>query len=127
MSKRWVLIMGCVTLAWAAQLTVLVERKQSARILNPPLVYHNVRIVERFDNYRFRMAMQDPDTKQWNEFGFKFCETYLPTKEMTAGTTLTLLKYQEDNLNSCGEIKAVNLGYILLRGENNEPVISANR
>ena len=121
------LIMACVVVAWTAQFTVLVRSRTSVRIMNPPLVYHNVRVVERFDDYNFRMAVQDQDTKQWNEFGFKFCKTYLPTNEMTAGTTLTLLKYQEDNLNSCGEIKAVNLGYILQRGANNEPIISANR
>ena len=89
--------------------------------------YKNVHVLKRFDDYNFQMEVQDPDTKLWNPFGVTFCDDYLPTDEIQPGVTLTLLKGEYDRRAHCFEIAPRNLGYTILRGDHNVPIITARR
>ena len=84
----------------------------------------NVRVLRRIDDFHFRMAVQDRDSHEWNEFAFTFCPNYTPTHEIQAGVTLSLLKYEDDKEDACMDVSRDNLGYILRRGEHNEPLLA---
>lgn len=81
----------------------------------PALTLHNVRIIERMDDSRFRMASQDSDSGEWNTFFIRFCPTFQMPHEMQAGTTLKVLKYARDYAHDCADISGRKLGYILRR------------
>lgn len=91
----------------------------------PAQILENVKVVRRLDDFNFRLSVRDPDSGRWNEFAATFCSDFKPTPEIVAGVTLTLLKYTEDRKRYCMEIGPANLGYILLRGEHNAPIITS--
>lgn len=127
--SRWSLMMVCMVLAGVIQLMrIQVKRYENYDVqVVAPTGYrvetlHDVRVLKRINDFRFRMAVEDSDNHEWNEFAFTFCPTYFPTKEIQAGVTLSLLKYEENTQDSCMDVSRDNLGYILLRGEKNEPI-----
>jgi hypothetical protein len=83
--------------------------------------------LKKFDDFNFQMEVQDPDTKQWNTFGVTFCNDYRPTDEIQPGVTLTLLKDERDPRKHCFEIAPRDLGYTILRGDHNVPIIADRR
>jgi hypothetical protein len=128
---RWSAIMMCLGLAALIQLMrIQVKHYENydveivAPTGNKVETMRDVRVLRRIDDFHFRMAVQDPDNREWNEFAFTYCPTYHPTHEIQAGVTLSLLKYEDNKQDSCMDVSRDNLGYILLRGEKNEPILA---
>ncbi len=94
---------------------------------NPVQVMYNVRVIRRMDDFNFKMAVENPNTHKMGEFAATFCSDFKPTPEIVAGTTLTELDYVEDRQNYCYEIRPKGLGYNLLRGDHNEPIVADAR
>ncbi len=83
----------------------------------------NVRILEKLDDYRYRMDVEDPDTHQRNMFSIQFCPDWTPTHEMVAGVTLTRLKYEIYPEDRCVGIAKDSMGYTLLRDDQLNPIL----
>lgn len=82
----------------------------------------NIRVLNRMDSFLFRMDSEDPDTHQRHPFMIRFCPDYEPTREMQAGVTLTLLKYERHDFDGCASIGKRSLGYILERSQDGKPI-----
>ena len=95
----------------------------------PPnyVVMHDVHVLDRLDEQAFRAEVIDPATREWNSFVVKSCPEFVPTHEIKAGATLTLLQYVEDRTRSCDELDGKYAGYILLRGAHGEAIYSDAR
>jgi len=87
---------------------------------------HNVRVLDRLDDYNMRLAVEDSGTHQWNAFVLRFCSTYRPTNEIAAGVTLILLKYREDMIHACADVSEDKFGYILKRDNSGSPIVAMN-
>ncbi len=128
--SKWSAMMMCIGLAALIQL-MRIEVKHyenyDVQVIAPSgykiEILRDVRVLKRIDDFRFRMAVKDPDTSTWNAFALTFCPNYEPSHEIQAGATLSLLKYEDNTKDGCMDISRDNLGYTLLRGENNEPII----
>jgi hypothetical protein len=128
--SKWTAMMTCIGLAALVQL-MYIEVKHyenfDVQVVAPSgykvEILRNVRVLKRIDDFRFRMAVRDPDTKNWNAFALTFCPNYEPSQEIQAGATLSLLKYEDNTDDGCMDVSKDNLGYTLLRGDNNEPII----
>jgi hypothetical protein len=127
--SRWTALMGCLCLLAIISLMRLEVRRYEnydVQVIAPSgyrvQTLRDVRVLRRIDDYHFRMSVQDQD-HEWNQFAFTFCPNYYPTHEIQAGVTLSLLKYEENTQDACMDVSKDNLGYILLRGEKNEPII----
>ena len=83
---------------------------------------HDVHVIDRLDAYSFKMAVYDPGMRTWNEATFRSCQDYIPSNEIQAGITLSLLKYAERTSDDCMELGAANLGYIIRRDSHGNPV-----
>ena len=127
---RWPALMTCIVLAAMLKLTAIaVQQGQHYSFVAVPNdgkveELHNVRVLRRIDDYTFQMAVEDQDTHKFNPFAITFCRSYMPTHEIRSGVTLSLLKYEENKQDFCMDVSKDNLGYILLRGENNVPLIA---
>ena len=85
---------------------------------------HNVWVDARTGPYTFAAWVKDPATGEWNRFIVRGCPDFEPTYEIQAGVTLKLLQYVEDRSNSCDELDGRWAGYILLRDEHDNPIIT---
>jgi len=88
---------------------------------------HDVRVLDRPSEYEMQLAVVDPDSHMLNPFYLRFCPTYRPTSEITAGTTFALLKYRRDLVHDCADISNDRFGYILRRNEHGIPIIAQRR
>lgn len=84
---------------------------------------YNVRIVERLNDYNFRMDVADARGVR-HQFAVTFCPDYRPTTEMQKGVTLEYLTYGRDIMLHCFEVGKPQYGYKLRRGENNVPIVT---
>lgn len=74
--------------------------------LNHTYTLHDVRVLRKYDDYKFRVQMEDgmPVTLQ-------FCPTYKP--QIDPGMTLSLLVYEDKG--GCKAIDDARLGYVVKR------------
>lgn len=86
--------------------------------------FENVYVSERLNDYDFRMMVMNPNTQRWIPFAVNFCHDYRPTDEIQAGVVLPVLAMEENQADHCFELAPKHLGYTILRGENNEPIIN---
>ena len=63
--------------------------------------YHKVKVLQKFDDFHFRMAKAD------GEFTAHFCTDYKP--DLVEGCFLTTLRYQDKG--TCWSVAAPDLGY----------------
>jgi len=94
----------------------VMARKRTATLVR----MENVRILRRDSLSLFELSVQDPDTHQWAEFSFNACPDHIVTEEAQAGRMFKLLKYMD--YDWCQDVGPDNLGYILVRDENHNPI-----
>lgn len=87
-----------------------------------PVQLRDVRVLSRSGD-TFRMDVRNPRTQERDQFTVRFCSEV--TREIQPGITFVLLQYREDMHNQCFEVDRSDEGYVLLRRENNEPVLTA--
>jgi len=83
---------------------------------------HDVRVLDRKDDFVFQMDVGDPDAHQRVPFMIRFCPDYKPTVEIQAGVILSYLKYERHDLDGCSEVAPDTLGYTLRRDEHAAPI-----
>lgn len=83
---------------------------------------HDVRVLDRKDDFVFQMDVEDPDTHQRVPFMIRFCPDYKPTHEIQAGVILSYLKYERHDLDDCSEVAPDTLGYTLRRDDHAQPL-----
>ena len=103
----------------ATVLVMALERNASYPIQDMRSVW----VQKRVSPDIFKAFVQDPDTKSWNAWTFSSCHDYPITQEIQAGVTLCVLKYEERP--GCMSVAKHNLGYILWRDSNEQPVLTA--
>lgn len=81
---------------------------------------HNVAVIDNPTPLGFHMETND------NVFYASFCQDSDLTPEIRPGVTLILLRYREDRHNHCFEVNRPDEGYILLRSENGNPVLTSH-
>ena len=114
-------VLGFVALAIGGTYGVVtIERRASY----PVQKMNRVWVKQRLSPDDFRAEVRDPDTGEWNQFTFNSCKDYPITKEIQHGVVLCLLKYEERP--GCMSVAKDNLGYILWRDNDHNPILVAN-
>ena len=114
-------VLGFVAIAIGGTYGVVtIERRASY----PVQKMNRVWVKQRLSPDDFRAEVRDPDTGEWNQFTFNSCKDYPITKEIQHGVVLCLLKYEERP--GCMSVAKDNLGYILWRDNDHNPILVAN-
>lgn len=116
------MLLGLVGLSVGGTVLVMVLERRSSYPVEE-MLGGIVWIRQRVSPDIFKAFVRDPDTKQWNAWTFNSCKDYPITKEIQAGVTLCLLKYEVRP--GCMSVAKHNLGYTLWRDNNDKPILTS--
>jgi hypothetical protein len=119
--------------AWLAihdheQIVALQQQIRQQEGLPPNTVTtHGLRVITRINDYSFSAWTLNPSNHEWEKATYNICHgPFKLSQEITAGATIRLFQYQEDNERSCMDMSSKFAGYTLERNEHGEVILASD-